>query len=104
METRCFSPTLSLTPALAHDRAQTLGHALDERVCVGSTGGGHELVVGGVGPAEAEVVADGAVEKKTLLRDQTHRRAELIARDFLQRPFVDLDLARVELVKTGSGG
>ena len=89
METRCFSPTLSFTPALADDGGKSLRQALDEIPRVRGPGRLQQFLVGRVRLREAQIVAHRAVEQKALLRDQADRAAQPRLRQIAQRHAVD---------------
>ena len=58
-----------LDAALADDGVVAFGEALGELVDAGDAAGLQELLLGGVGAREEDVLADGAVEEEGLLQD-----------------------------------
>ena len=82
-----------LDAALADDGVVLLGEALGELVYAGDAAGFHELLFGGVGTAEEDVFADGAVEEEGLLQDDAELLAITAEADGGEVDAVDQDLA-----------
>ena len=64
-----------LDAALADDGVVGFGEALGELVDAGGAAGKEKLLLGGVGAREHDVLADGAVEEKRLLKHDAELRA-----------------------------
>ena len=58
-------------------------------------GGGDDLFLAGVGPAERDVVADRAREERRFLEDDADLRAQRLERDVAHVEPVDRDLPAV---------
>ena len=71
--------------ALANHGVVTFGHAQDEFLSQGVTGGGLDLFASGVGTAVADVVGDGVVEQESILGDDADFVAERIEAAVAQR-------------------
>ena len=74
--------------ALADQRVVAEGHAGDELVGVGESGGGDDLFFGGGRAAEGDVLVDGAVKEDGLLEDVADlvaERLELVVADVVCR-------------------
>ena len=62
--------------ALVHRRVEALGQPVDELGEADAVHRLHDLVVGGVGPGEGDVVAHGAREQERLLRHDAELAAQ----------------------------
>ena len=62
---------------LAEDRVIAVGQRLDDRIDAGGGRGGADLLVGGIGPGEGDVVADGRPQELGVLEDEGHGAEEL---------------------------
>ncbi len=82
-----------LDAALAYDGVVLLGETLGELVDAGDTAGVDQLLFGGVGAAEEDVLADGAVEEEGLLKDYAELLAVAAEADGGEVDAVDEDLA-----------
>ena len=65
-------------PALPHGGVEALGQRLDEVERRRAPGGLAHLLVGGVGPAHADVVRDGALEEEHVLEHDRHAGEHLV--------------------------
>ena len=63
---------------LVHRRVEALGEPVDEVGEPDAVHGLRDLVVGGVGAGEGDVVADGAGEQERLLRDDAELAAQRV--------------------------
>ena len=84
--------------ALADRRLVALGQVADELVGVGGLRGGDDLLVGGVGPAEAQVVQDGAVEEVGVLHHDGHLLADVDEAERVEVATAEPDLALLRRV------
>src|SRR5579871_213142 len=82
-----------LDAALAYDGLVLLGEALGKLVYTSDTAGFHELLFGGVGAGEEDVLADGAVEEEGLLQDHAQLLAVAGEADGCEVEAVDQDFA-----------
>ena len=101
--------TLAQVAAVAGDKGIVpVGQAADEGVGVGDLGGLDALLVGGVQPAVADVVHDGAGEEVGVLEHRAQGVAEIVLPDGLDVDAVKGDHAALDLVKAvdevGDGG
>ena len=62
------------------------GQALDEGIGVGQLGGGHHFLVGGVGPAKADVVHDRVAEQEGILQHDADLLAQRLRRSHRAHP------------------
>ena len=93
-----------LDAALADQRvvagaATLIDQVRDEIAGLGAAGGFGDLVVGGLGPAIADVVANGAMEERGVLRDDADLRAQAFLRDLGDVLAVDEDATPLEVVE-----
>ena len=70
MAVRCFWPPERVTPRSPTMVSKPRGNSRISVRDVGDGGGVFDLLVGGVGDAEGDVVADGVGEEEGLLRDE----------------------------------
>ena len=89
------------TAALGDIGVVAVGQRLDERVRTDGRGRGADLVVGGVGSAEPDVVGDGAVEHEVLLRHHHHMAAQIVLRQVTQVDAVEGHRTRRSGRRTG---
>jgi hypothetical protein len=90
--------------ALADDGVVLLGEAVGELVYAGDPAGVHELLFGGLGAAEEDVLADGAVEEEGLLQDDAQLLTVVAEAEGGQVGVVDEDLATAGGVKAADEG
>ena len=74
-------PPESLTPALADGGREALRHRLDEVEAPRRRRRGDHLVLAGFGPAIADILHDGAVEQRGILRHDAHALAQAFLGD-----------------------
>ena len=79
--------------ALAHQRAITLGKALDVVGDVGRLGSAADVFVGGILRSEGDVVANAVAEQERLLRNEADVGAQNLQRILANRPAIDQNRA-----------
>ena len=79
--------------ALVHDRVEAVGHPLDDIAQADGVDRLPDLVVGGVGVGEGDVVAKAAGEQERLLRHHAQLAAQRLDRDLAKVVAVDQDAA-----------
>ena len=94
METRWRWPPESLTPRSPTMVSYCSGKLLGELVDAGDAAGFQDLLFGGVGAGEGDVLADGAVEEEGLLQHDAELRAVAAEADGGEVDAVDQNLAR----------
>ena len=67
METRWRWPPVEFNAAFADDGVVTLREMMGELVDAGDAAGFHNLLLGGVRPAQGDILANRAVEQKRFL-------------------------------------
>src|SRR5690606_30086193 len=78
------------------------GH--DEIMRIGGDGGGDDVVVGGVGPAIAQILPDSAAEEIDVLLHHADHSAERSEGDIAEIQAIDRDCAGIDTVKPGDEG
>jgi hypothetical protein len=85
--------------SLAHDRVVALRQRCDQLVDLRGTGGCLDLLVGGIGLGEAEVLAHRGMEEVGLLRDDPDGRGERLEREVAHVDAIDRDAAPRRVVQ-----
>ena len=76
------------------------GQGADKAICAGCLRGGDDLLVGGIEPAVADILHDGALEQPGVLQYHAEGVTQVAAAEGGHRVAVDADFAAVYIVKT----
>ena len=101
METRWRSPPESPAPFLPDLGLIAVGLGHDEIVGVGRTGGRHDVLKRGAGPAVADVLGNGAGKEHRLLQHDADLRAQVAQVDFADVDPVDRNGPVIDVVEAG---